>query len=146
MHIKSTILRSPHAFSCRDGGVSELAHTRSLNLAFGRGDDDEIVLKNLSLFADEVGFEAKTVISLPQIHSDKIFFVGKENCGEGYFKKDGVKSGDGYVTSERGVVLGIKTADCVQKSSLTAAALSEYRHQASFVKIEVDIVYNVYLV
>ena len=113
MHIKSTILRCPHAFSCREGGVSTLVHTKSLNLAFGRGDDDETVLKNLSLFADEVGFDPKNVISLPQIHSDRIFHVGKDRCGEGYFKTSGIDSGDGYVTGERGVVLGIKTADCV---------------------------------
>ena len=112
MFVKSNMLRSPHAFATRRGGVSVLDHTRSLNLAFGRGDEDEIVLKNLNIFADEVGFEPERVVSLPQIHTDKIFTLTGEYCGQGYFIREGIESGDGYVTGERGVVLGIKTADC----------------------------------
>jgi len=112
MFIKSDILSSPHAFSTRRGGVSGLDHTKSLNLAFGRGDDDETVLENLSLFAGAVGFDPKSVVSLPQIHSDKVFTVTKESRGDGYFLRENIAEGDGYVTLERGVTLGIKTADC----------------------------------
>ena len=112
MFVKSNILRSPHAFATRQGGISENEHTKSLNLAFGRGDEDETVLKNLGIFARDVGFEPERVVSLPQIHSDRIFTVTSDNCGEGYYIRKGIESGDGYVTSERGVVLGIKTADC----------------------------------
>ena len=113
MFVKSKILRSKHAFATRNGGVSTLEHTRSLNLAFGRGDEKEIVLENLKIFANEVGFAPEQVISLPQIHSDIIYKVGEENCGEGYFKTEDIREGDGYITGERGIVLGIKTADCV---------------------------------
>lgn len=113
MFVKSNILRSPHAFASRCGGVSVREHTKSLNLAFGRGDEDAVVLKNLEIFAEEVGFDPQNIISLPQIHSDKIFTVTKQNAGEGYYIRDGIESGDGYVTGECGVVLGIKTADCV---------------------------------
>ena len=113
MYIKSKLIRSPHAFATRIGGVSALEHTRSLNLAFGRGDDDGTVLKNLEIFASSVGFDPKSVVSLPQIHSDKIFKVDKADCGKGYYIRDGVESGDGYITDGKGVVLGIKTADCV---------------------------------
>ena len=112
MFVKSNILRSPHAFATRRGGVSKLEHTKSLNLALGRGDDDETVLKNLDIFAREVGFERESIVSLPQIHSDRIFTVTKEMCGQGYFIRDGIESSDGYVTAEKGVTLGIKTADC----------------------------------
>ncbi len=113
MFVKSNILRAPHAFATRRGGVSELGHTKSLNLAFGRGDEDKIVLKNLEIFAKKVGFDAKSIVSLPQIHSDRIFTVGSKERGHGYFVREGIESGDGYVTGESGVVLGIKTADCV---------------------------------
>ena len=113
MFIKSNILRSPHAFATRRGGISEQDHTKSLNLAFGRGDDDGIVLKNLEIFANSVGFDAKNVVSMPQIHSDNIFKVGRLDCGKGYFVREDLSSGDGYITDEKGVVLGIKTADCV---------------------------------
>ena len=113
MFLKSSILRSPHAFSTRVGGVSTNEHTKSLNLAFGRGDSDEIVLENLKIFADAVGFEPERVISLPQIHSDIIYKVGEENCGEGYFKTENIREGDGYITNQKGILLGVKAADCV---------------------------------
>ena len=105
MFIKSTTLRSPHAFATRQGGVSEQEHTKSLNLAFGRGDRDETVIKNLEIFAKGVGFDPKNVISLPQIHSDIIYKVDKRDCGKGYFILDGIDGGDGYITDREGVVL-----------------------------------------
>ena len=113
MYIKSKILRAPHAFATRWGGVSVQEHTKSLNLAFGRGDADEIVLENLDIFAKSVGFDPQSVVSHPQIHSDRIITVAAQNCGEGYFIRDGIEGCDGYITRERGVTLGIKTADCV---------------------------------
>ena len=112
MFVKSNILRSPHAFATRRGGVSVQEHTKSLNLAFGRGDEDGVVLENLEIFAENVGFEARSIVSLPQIHSDKIFTVTREMRGHGYFVREGIESGDGYVTGELGIALGIKTADC----------------------------------
>ncbi len=112
MLVRSNILRSPHAFSTRCGGISELSHTRSLNLAFGRGDDDSTVLKNLDIFSGSVGFDPRDIVSLPQIHSDIIYTVTEDDRGKGYFIRNGIKSGDGYITNRRGVVLGIKTADC----------------------------------
>lgn len=112
MFVKSTLLRSPHAFATRIGGVSKLEHTKSLNLAFGRGDERETVLENLKFFADTVGFKPEGVVSYPQIHSDKIYKVSKENAGEGYFITQDIPEGDGYITDEKGVTLGIKTADC----------------------------------
>lgn len=113
MFIKSNILRSPHAFATRRDGVSVQEHTKSLNLAFGRGDADEIVLENLAIFAKSVGFDPQSVVSHPQIHSDKIITVTAQNFGEGYLIREGIEGCDGYITRERGVTLGIKTADCV---------------------------------
>jgi hypothetical protein len=96
MFIKSKFIRSPHGFCTRNGGVSILEHTKSLNLAFGRGDEDTIVLKNLSALANEAGFAPESVISLPQIHSDIVYRVGARDAGQGYFLKDNIRSGDGY--------------------------------------------------
>ena len=53
-YLKSNNLISPHGFATRLGGVSTNEHTSSLNLAFGRGDEREVVLRNLVLFADAV--------------------------------------------------------------------------------------------
>lgn len=112
VYVRSDIIRSRHAFATRIGGVSREAHTSALNLAFGRGEDDSVVLDNLSRFADAVGFDKKSVISLPQIHSANIIEVGKADRGRGYFKNPCGEC-DGYVTTESGVTLGVKTADCV---------------------------------
>lgn len=113
MFIKSKILRSAHAFSTREGGVSTLEHTKSLNLAFGRGDSDEVVLKNLEIFAEAVGIDPHGIISVPQIHSDIIYKVGRSDAGEGYYKRANIREGDGYITDEKGITLGVKAADCV---------------------------------
>ncbi len=113
MFIKSKILRSVHAFSTREGGVSTLEHTKSLNLAFGRGDSDDTVLKNLEIFAEAVGIDPHGIISVPQIHSDIIYKVGRADTGEGYYKRANIREGDGYITDEKGITLGVKAADCV---------------------------------
>lgn len=112
VYVTSGILRSKHAFSTRIGGISELSHTFSLNLAFRRGDCDDTVLANLTRFAEAVGFDAESVISLPQIHSSNVIDVDTSMRGEGYFKPPHT-SCDGYVTDKKGVVFGVKTADCV---------------------------------
>lgn len=111
--VRSDILRCPHAFSTRLGGVSMRAHTGGLNLAFGRGDEDSVVLQNLAILASDVGFDAESVVSMPQIHSSTVRKVGRGDAGKGYFIREGLEGCDGYITNERGVTLGIKTADCV---------------------------------
>ena len=110
--VSSDKLCSPHGFSTRLGGVSLLPHTSSLNLAFGRGDERETVLENLRIFADAVGVDAERIVSVSQIHSADVRYVGEENAGQGYFCDEEFQC-DGYVTDVAGLVLGVKTADCV---------------------------------
>ena len=108
----STLLKSRHAFSTREGGISTSPYTKSLNLAFGRGDDDATVMQNLHLFANAVGMDAGRVVSLPQVHGTEVLTVTKKDAGRGYEKSaDG--QGDGYMTTESGLPLGVKSADCV---------------------------------
>ena len=113
MYIKAESLISANAFSTRVGGVSRLSYTAGLNLAFGRGDEESTVIKNLELFAAEVGFDPKSVISLSQIHSDIIYKVDGSDRGQGYYITDGLREGDGYITNSPDVTLGVKSADCV---------------------------------
>ncbi len=108
----STLLISAHAFATRAGGVSTLPETASLNLAFGRGDDDATVLQNLQLLASAAGFDSRRVISLPQIHGTEVLTVTEADAGRGYTKPAN-GTGDGYMTLERGLPLGVKSADCV---------------------------------
>lgn len=111
-YLRSDKISSKHGFSTRKGGVSTLPHTSSLNLAFGRGDDKETVLENLRLFADAVGFDAEKTVSVRQVHSADVRYIDASFAGYGYFKED-TFSCDGYVTDVSGIVLGVKTADCV---------------------------------
>ncbi|MBQ7379754.1 MAG: peptidoglycan editing factor PgeF [Clostridia bacterium] len=108
----STLLVSLHGFSTRKGGVSALAETAGLNLAFGRGDDKASVLENLRLFASALGIEPDSVISLPQVHGNDVLHVSEADAGRGY-AKEANGTGDGYVTRDTGVTLGVKSADCV---------------------------------
>lgn len=110
--LRSDKLISIHAFSTRVGGVSELSHTSSLNLAFGRGDEREAVIKNLRLFADAVGFDAEKLVSVSQIHSADVRLVDGSHAGQGYFRPDAFEC-DGYITNTPEIVVGVKTADCV---------------------------------
>lgn len=104
-----------HGFSCREGGVSTLEHTKSLNLTCNLGDPDEVVQKNLDIFARQItenkcGME--NTVTLHQIHSANVREIGKSNAGEGAIRGRG-EEGDGFVTAERGVVPIIRVADCV---------------------------------
>lgn len=113
MFLKAQSIKSPHAFSTRLGGVSRLPHTAELNLAFDRGDDDDTVIRNLELFGAEAGFDPRSVISLPQIHSNIIYKVDEHDAGQGYYVRDSVRQGDGYITNSTDITLGVKSADCV---------------------------------
>ncbi len=109
--LRSTLLHCRHGFSTRLGGVSTLAHTASMNLAFGRGDEDTTVLQNLSLFARALEIDCKKVISVPQIHSSHIREMTADDAGLGYYKKSS-EAFDGYITTEKNLPVGVKTADC----------------------------------
>lgn len=111
VYLRSTLLPCRHGFSTRLGGVSLLPHTASLNLAFRRGDDEETVLKNLALFCEAVGVDDKKIVSVHQIHSTRVRETTLSDAGLGYYRKTD-ESGDGYVTAEKGLPVGVKNADC----------------------------------
>ena len=110
-YLTSDALLSRHAFSTRKGGVSTLPHTSSLNLAFGRGDERATVLQNLSLFAAAVGVDPASVVSVPQVHGNRVHVLDTRHRGMGYHT-EATMEGDGYVTADPAVTPGIKTADC----------------------------------
>lgn len=112
VYLRSTLLKSKHAFSTRIGGVSEPEHTKSLNLAFGRGDERAIVLENTRIFADVLSMDYRKIISVPQIHSADVRVVSSKFAGEGVCT-DATFSCDGYITEEDNLPIGVKTADCV---------------------------------
>lgn len=96
-----------HLFSTRLGGVSENAHTRTMNVATGRGDSDEIVSKNIDILARAASggsLGGERVVYAPQIHSDIVRRVDapgvKEAC-------------DGFITDAHGILLMVRIADCM---------------------------------
>ena len=111
VYLASDLLTSPHAFATRHGGVSPHPHTATLNLAFGRGDEAAVVLENLARFGAAVGFDPDGVISVPQVHGNRVHEVDRRHRGMGYAISAALE-GDGYVTADAAVTLGVKTADC----------------------------------
>lgn len=111
-YLRSDMLTCRHGFSTRLGGVSTLPHTTSLNLGFGRGDDDDTVRENLRRFADALDMNAAHVIRRHQIHSAIVDTADESMRGEGYFVPSDAE-GDGLVTKSADTPLSVTTADCV---------------------------------
>ncbi len=105
-----------HGFSTRIGGVSEIAgaarHGGDLNLGFTNRDTSEAVLLNRERFLSSVipaGNETNCgLITLKQMHSALVRRVGRAEIAE-----RASLWGDGLLTNEPGVLLGIQTADCL---------------------------------
>lgn len=94
-----------HGFLGRRGGRS-LGSYASLNLAFGVGDDPQIVKDNLCDMKKAVGVHDLRIVTMKQVHRDGILEVrdtGSKQVGEA----------DGITTAAKEVFLGVLTADCV---------------------------------
>jgi len=106
-------LRMPwlwHGFSTRKGGLSRAYCADDapgeLNLGFTAADSREAVVRNRQLLAEAVtGDPATPLRTLHQVHSTLI------RIGDGSLSL-GCK-GDGLMTGEPGVLLGVQTADCI---------------------------------
>lgn len=99
-----------HGFSTRIGGVSEAYGGHALNLGYTAEDSRANVERNRAAFFRELGTvrrEGKpwAVISLRQIHSSAIHAVGE--------RPRHILAGDGLITTRRGILIGIRTADCL---------------------------------
>ena len=104
-----------HGFSTREGGVSTLPHTATMNVAEGHGDPHEVVRENIRILARAVSGDALDethVICAPQIHSAIIRSVTEADRGSGVILPHGGE-GDGFITDVPGVLLMIRVADCV---------------------------------
>ncbi len=101
-----------HGFSTRRGGKTTLysqdEQTSELNLGFTASDQRETVVANRELFISAVVGYTHPLVTLQQIHSSIIHCAAPVDAGEDAFRK-----GDGLMTNEPGVLLGIQTADCI---------------------------------
>ena len=100
-----------HGFSTRLGGVSDGIY-RSMNLSFHNGDRRENVLENYRRMGRAIGFCPEQTAALTQIHSARVYRVGKTECGFGVGGERS-REGDAMATDEPGVVLMAMCADCV---------------------------------
>ncbi|QNI32855.1 peptidoglycan editing factor PgeF [Alloacidobacterium dinghuense] len=103
-----------HGFSTRTGGKSTAYRPDQpegeLNLGFTASDSKETVLANRRLFVSAVAKTADTpaLVTLKQVHSSITHVVGKADADDVAKHK-----GDGMMTIEPGILLGIQTADCI---------------------------------
>jgi len=93
-----------HGFAGRAGGVSTGAFA-SMNLSYWVGDDECAVDANWERIRREVP-DLKLVARLNQVHGNVVHAATRDTAGLS-------PAGDGLVTAEPGVILGIFTADCV---------------------------------
>ena len=105
--IKSKIFRDhksiSHYFFNRLGGTSEGVY-KSLNC--GKGSKDKIanISKNLKIVSKKIGCTSGNLVSLNQIHSNKVYKIN------GTPKKR--LTGDAMITNKRNIAISILTADC----------------------------------
>jgi len=77
----------------------------SLNVRFGIGDNEDDVVENRMRICSELGIDMGQLVSLNQIHSDKILTVSQDVHGE-------IDGHDGMITNLAGKFLMIQVADC----------------------------------
>lgn len=99
-----------HGFSTREGGVSTCYGGKSLNLAFTADDTQKSVERNRELFEDALGATCDDgslwpLAQVKQIHSAITHRVDHASVY--------ARSGDGMISNTAGLLLAIKTADCV---------------------------------
>ena len=92
-----------HGFFNREGGVSKGIY-KSLNCGLGSEDRIKDVKKNIEKVCKKIGCNKNYLILLNQIHSNIVYKVTKIPNRK--------LKGDSLITSEKGVALGILTADC----------------------------------
>ena len=95
-----------HGFFCRTGGVSEGLYT-SLNCGYGSGDKAENVTENRRRAMAEIDLEGGRLVTAYQVHSPDVVEV------KSVWAREDSPQADAMVTRERGLALGILTADCV---------------------------------
>ena len=109
VYTAETLAGARHGFAGRTGGVSTAyGEVDDLNLGFTASDAREHVLENRARLLEHVFGERQPRVTLKQIHSSVMHRVGRAHAGE-----EARLRGDGLMTDEPGVVLGIQTADCV---------------------------------
>lgn len=116
-----------HGFSTRVGGFSKAYGKPSLNLGFTKDDSRAAVEKNRAAFLKKVGAPEWPLVEMKQVHSDVIHCVTGLEEGKPVLAMESTLDrqgraprgfahglvGDGLVTDVPGILLAVKTADCM---------------------------------
>ena len=105
--IKSKILRNQkqisHYFFNQLGGTSKGIY-KSLNCGKGSKDKITSINNNLKIVSKKIGCSIKNLVSLNQIHSNKVYKINSIP------KK--TLMGDAIITNKQNIAISILTADC----------------------------------
>ena len=91
-------------FFTSKGGISK-GDFNSLNCSKSNDDKKNNVSGNINIALNALGIEKKRLKLINQIHSNKIFFINNNNLNKDIY-------GDGLITENKNIALGILTADC----------------------------------
>jgi len=94
-----------HCFFSRKNGCSE-GYYDSLNCGLGSSDSKENVIKNLEIVSQKIGCKNESLITLNQIHSNKVIYFEDKNSLQNKL------TGDAIITKVKNIGVGILTADC----------------------------------
>lgn len=96
-----------HFFSTRIGGRSTGVF-ESMNLGIYTDDDKDNIQYNLDKMFESARMDRDKITYLKQEHSDKFYIVNNNN-----YNDIRGQCGDALITAERGIAIGVFTADCV---------------------------------
>ena len=119
-----------HAFCTRMGGTSPAPY-ESLNISARHGDRPENIRRNREIIAAAFGFSADRLILAHQVHGDAFHLLTAQSPLPSHLLE-----GDGFMTERPGVVICVKTADCVPvllvdgKKKIVAAVHAGWRGTA----------------
>lgn len=95
----------PHGFFTRKGGVSSGPYD-SLNCGQFGMDDVSCVIENRSRAIRALGGDPDRLVSVKQVHGNRVVTVTAT------WQPEDIQTADALVTTQRGLALGIITADC----------------------------------
>ncbi len=104
LNIKKFDTKVNFGFFTSNGGVSKGDYF-SLNCSFNNSDKKNNVLRNIEIAINELGIKSKKLKLINQIHSNKSYIINEQNFKNKFF-------GDGLITKDKRIALGILTADC----------------------------------
>jgi len=94
-----------HGFFSRKNGFSSGLY-ESLNCGIGSNDTKENIIKNINYVSKKIGCKKENLITLKQLHSNKVLCFKNNNSIENKLP------GDAIVTEIKNIAIGILAADC----------------------------------